>query len=293
VIAGAPEGQRVDQGLAQDRLFGAREARAVEDAALRARQVEVSRHVRRDVVVDLPPVELHHLALGAQERHHQRTAQVLVPRGAQDAEPRQPGTQELPRLELTRRQPVPERAVREPQPKCRGEVGVLEATPAQVALRVVALEQARVVVIRDLAEQLGVARLLARERLELAAMQALHDRLRLPALCQIGPAAQQLHRVPEAHALGLHHEVDHAPARLARPEAVPQVAVGRDHQRGLVVVVEGAEAEEVGTGAAEVDAARAHELFERDVALEPLNVLVGDPSHRASPSKRPSSEKSA
>ena len=50
--------------------------------------------------------------------------------------------------------------------------------------------------------------------------------------------AQQLHRVPKRHALRLHHPVDDRPARLARPQAVPEVLLRADDQRRGLVLVE-------------------------------------------------------
>ena len=55
---------------------------------------------------------------------------------------------------------------------------------------------------------------------------------------------QQLHRVAEAHALALHHPVDR-PAADPAAEAVPQVLRRRHDQRGRVVLVERAAADQV------------------------------------------------
>ena len=49
--ARAPEGQRVDQRLAQDDLLARLERRDVEDAAVRAGQVEVQRRPRPQLVL--------------------------------------------------------------------------------------------------------------------------------------------------------------------------------------------------------------------------------------------------
>jgi uncharacterized protein with HEPN domain len=56
----------------------------------------------------------------------------------------------------------------------------------------------------------------------------------------IGP--EQLDRMPEAHAVCLHHPVDQRSPRPARSQAMPQVPRRRDHKRRLVVFVEWTEA---------------------------------------------------
>jgi hypothetical protein len=93
------------------------------------------------------------------------------------------------------------------------------------------------------------------------------------------PSPEELHRVAEAHALGAHHPVDHAPAGLTRPEAVPEVLARRHHEARALVVVEGAAADEIGTMPPELDARRLHQRHEVRLALEPLQLRLGDPGH--------------
>ena len=69
----------------------------------------------------------------------------------------------------------------------------------------------------------------------------------------------------EADAFGLHDPVDDGAAGVAGAQAVPQVLLGADDERGLVVFVEGAEAEQVGAVSLELDAAAFGQAFERDV----------------------------
>ena len=49
----------------------------------------------------------------------------------------------------------------------------------------------------------------------------------------------------ERHPFRPHHPVDHAPARLAHPQAVPEILLRRDHERGRLVVVEGTPPDEI------------------------------------------------
>ncbi len=65
------------------------------------------------------------------------------------------------------------------------------------------------------------------------------------------PVAQQLHRVPERHALRPHHPVDHTAAGLAGAQAVPQVPRRADHQRRRAVRVERAAPGQVRPGRAQ------------------------------------------
>jgi hypothetical protein len=79
--------------------------------------------------------------------------------------------------------------------------------------------------------------------------------------------AQQLDSMTEAHALRLHHPVDHRAAGLAGSEAVPQVLLRRDDQRRLTVVMEGAQAEKVRTVPPPLDAARLDQALQADLLL--------------------------
>jgi hypothetical protein len=58
--------------------------------------------------------------------------------------------------------------------------------------------------------------------------------------------AQKFDRVTEAHTAAAHDPVDYRASGLARAETVPQVLLRRDHQRRLVIVMEGAQTQQVG-----------------------------------------------
>jgi hypothetical protein len=61
---------------------------------------------------------------------------------------------------------------------------------------------------------------------------------------------------------------------------VPEVLARGDHERGLVVVVEGTEAEEVGPVLLESYAASLGQALDRDLVLEAFEEVIGDPGHR-------------
>jgi hypothetical protein len=92
--------------------------------------------------------------------------------------------------------------------------------------------------------------------------------------------SQQLDGVTEAHALRAHHPVDGSSSRAARSETVPEIFSWTDDQRWIVVVVEGAEADEVRAVPFQFHAARLGQAFEGDFALEPLDLLLRDSRHR-------------
>ena len=104
--------------------------------------------------------------------------------------------------------------------------------------------------------------------------------------CRAGTAelaAEQLHSVAEAHVLDPHDEVDHRAARLAGAEAVPEILGRRHHERRLVVVVEGAEANEVTAVRLEHHPAHLGKPLDGDVALQPLELCIWDAAHRDPP----------
>ena len=71
----------------------------------------------------------------------------------------------------------------------------------------------------------------------------------------------------EADPLCAHDPVDDAAAGRARPEAVPQVLLRADDEGWLVVVVERAKPEQVGTVAAQLDPDAGDEALQRDLRL--------------------------
>ena len=87
--------------------------------------------------------------------------------------------------------------------------------------------------------------------------------------------SQQLDRVTEAHAFRAHHPVDHVSAAAARSETVPQIFLRADHQTRRVVFVEGTQTDEVRAVLFQLDPPRFGQTFERDFALEPLDLSSG------------------
>ena len=81
----------------------------------------------------------------------------------------------------------------------------------------------------------------------------------------IGP--QQLDGVAEGDALGSHHPVDGRAARATGAEAMPEVLRGRDDQRRVVVVVEGAQAEKIGAVPGKPDAGALSQPLDGDFFL--------------------------
>lgn len=65
---GTPEGERIDQRLAQDDFRGRCERGFIPDSAMRPRQVQVVRRACAQVVVDLAAVDLGDLALRRDDR---------------------------------------------------------------------------------------------------------------------------------------------------------------------------------------------------------------------------------
>jgi hypothetical protein len=72
---------------------------------------------------------------------------------------------------------------------------------------------------------------------------------------------------------------------------VPEVLLRRDDERGLVIVVEGAEAEEVGAVTLERDPSRLGQALERDLALDAAEDVVGDAGHQGTPTFSPEAVK--
>ena len=77
-VAGAPEGERIDQRLAQDHFPRRAERRSVPHATMRPWQIQVQRGSGAQVVIQLAPVDFRHLPALRDHRDHERAAQVLV-----------------------------------------------------------------------------------------------------------------------------------------------------------------------------------------------------------------------
>src|SRR5579883_593107 len=84
----------------------------------------------------------------------------------------------------------------------------------------------------------------------------------------------------EADAFRAHHPVDHASAFAACAETVPEIFFRADHETWFVVVVEGAQADEVRAVPFQLHAVRLGQTFDGDFALEPLDLLLRDACHR-------------
>jgi hypothetical protein len=71
----------------------------------------------------------------------------------------------------------------------------------------------------------------------------------------------------EADAFGAHHPVDHASAFSARAETVPEISLWADNETRFVVVVEGAQSDEVRTVPLEFHPPRLGQTFQGDFPL--------------------------
>lgn len=69
------------------------------------------------------------------------------------------------------------------------------------------------------------------------------------------------------------------PPLAARAQAVPEILRRRDHQRRLVIVVEGTETKKIRAVRLEDDAAASHQRGEIDVTLEAVDLFVRDARH--------------
>ena len=115
-IARRPERQRVDDRFAQNDFVGRVQRFAVEDAAMRTRQIEVTARVLL-AVVDPPTVKLFQLAVDREQRERHAAAEVFMSAVAKDAEGFQTLADFPARLDLFRRQPQPQRAIDEADPE--------------------------------------------------------------------------------------------------------------------------------------------------------------------------------
>ncbi len=244
-----PKRQRVEQSLAQDDLPARAQRRRVEDAPVRARQVQVKRRARPQPRGDLSTVHLGHSSRLVDDRDHDRAVEVFVAALAQDAEPLKASAQLAPGLAVLLRQTVRERAVGKANAEVLDHLRVLQASPLEIGERLGALLERRVVVVDHLLQERLVVRARFHHRRQLRRRRPRRRRLRSAALAwreggergKVSP--QHLDRAPKAHPLGTHHPVDHAPSRLARSQAVPEVLVRRDDQARASVFVEGTKAQ--------------------------------------------------
>ncbi len=271
----APGAQGVDRGLAQDDLARGREGLAVDEALVRARQVEVVGGAGAQVVADLAAVAAEDLAARAADRDGHRAVEQLVSALAKPAA----------RLELPprgRREPHAERAVGEANAEVRHELGVEEAPLVQVRAELGALLAGLVVVGDDLpVEDRPLGPLLDRAGERLGAEAPRGPGAEEPGRLVGEELLQELaDRRVKAQVLLPHHPVDHRPAPLTGAHAVEQALLLGDHQGRGVVRMAVAAADEVAADAPQVDPRAGHEGGDGDLALDPLEQVVGDAGHR-------------
>jgi len=173
-IAGRPKRQRVEQRLAEDDLRRLGQRWDVEDAAQRTRQVEMSRGLGAELVREPPAVARDDLAGRVDDRDHQRPVEVLVPARPQQTELFQAPPQRGPGLAIARGEPVAERAVGEAQLEVLDELRRAQPAPLEVAERLGARRQRRMVVRHHLLEHLVVGRVARDRRRQPRHRRALH-----------------------------------------------------------------------------------------------------------------------
>lgn len=130
--AGRPEGEAVDEGLAEDDLLLALEPRGVEDAAMGSGEVEVLRCAALGGVVDAAAVDLGDVSGLVEDGDDQAADEMLVAGGAVD-----PGALELRAdlvagLAIDQGQAQAEGAIREADLEVVREVGMREAAPLEI-----------------------------------------------------------------------------------------------------------------------------------------------------------------
>ena len=91
--------------------------------------------------------------------------------------------------------------------------------------------------------------------------------------------SEKLDGMAEADAVGLHYPVDHRPAFIARAQAVPEILRRSDDQRRVPVVVERAEAQQVGTVPVQLDAPRLRQPLHGDLPFQPFDLMFRDSRH--------------
>ena len=279
----APECECVDERLAEDDFLRGDEGLDVEDAAVRAGEVEMERRAGAQLVSwrDLPAVGAEGLAPLAEDRDDERAVEVLVAAVPEDSELLEPCADLLAGLAVHGGEAVAEGPVGVAEPEAVDEFGMDEASLLEIAECLRALLQRLVVVADHLAEKLAVVGVEVDGRRQLRDGRALRGVERGRRREVLGP--QDLDGVPEAHPFGLHHPVDRRAARLTSPEAVPEVLAGSHDEGRLAVVVEGTAADQIRPVAPELDAPRLSEALERDLLTDAPEQLVGDSRHRSPP----------
>ena len=272
------EAERVDQTLAEDHL-ATFETVLVPDSAVGTGEVEVEGGPRAQVVLQLPAVELGDRTVGADDRDDERAAQVLVPRGPEDARALETTAQLGTGLPSFVGEAEPEGAIGVAEREPLDDGRLVDPPSGEVVEGLGGLLQRGVVVGDDLREDFLVGRLDV-DRWREPAHRALSDHSPGHEGDLVG--AEQLDGVADAHPLGAHHPVDGRTADLAGAHAVPESLRGGDDEGGGVVLVEGTAPDQVLPGPLEGDPGSHHQLGQVDLILQPLDHLVGDTGHGAS-----------
>ena len=155
---------------------GLDDAGQVQQARMRPGQVEVLRRTRTQVVAHLAPVDLHRVALGIEDGHHQRAVEVLVAALAQEAHALQPRAQLGAGHAVLQRQAQAQRAVRVAQLEAVDQLGVREAARFEVRQRLGARLEGLMVVVQCLVQQRLLVGRQAHRRRQAAHRRVLRDR---------------------------------------------------------------------------------------------------------------------
>ena len=276
--ARTPEGQRVEQRLAQNDLPARLQRLHIPHPPVRTRQVQMPRRPRPQIRRDLAPVELGDPARLIEHRDHDGPIQMLVAAGPQHPEPLKPLPDPRPLPPVLRRQPVGQAPVRVAEPEALHHLRMPQSPTRQVPERRRTAHQRRAVVIQHPQQQRRVVLLGIEHPRQLHRRRDLHRRGRRGGSRRpIRP--QQLRRVAERHPLRPHHPVDDRTPRLTRPQAVPQVLLGRDHQRRLPILVERAVPPQIRPVACEHHPPRLRQPLHPHLALQPLQLALRNPGH--------------
>lgn len=177
-VARTPEGQRVDQGFAQDDLFAGLQRDSVEHAPaapVACRQVQMLRGAGAQVVQELPAVDLDHAALLVEDGNDQRAVEVLVAALAVQADLGQACADVGAGLAGLLGQPQAEGAVGQTQLEVRDQLGMVEPARHQVGAGLARGQQPLVVVVNRLVQQRLVVGIERHGRRQCAHGRALHS----------------------------------------------------------------------------------------------------------------------
>src|ERR1039457_1026731 len=106
------------------------------------------------VLPKLPAVDLHHHLALVDNGNHQRASEMLMPARPEDTEGGEPAAQIRTGLTVLLRQPQPQRAIREPQPKRLDRLRVRNPPTGQITQCVRRFFEGACIEVDDLTEQL-------------------------------------------------------------------------------------------------------------------------------------------